>query len=284
MTVEYSVNAYENNQVNLYAVEGEADSRTIIFNIIEKSGTVAATSNAVPENKMLDLTGYSVNLTVLNAEEATVPGEILNAGNGKVQFTLSKACSSEPGSFKCVIILTKNNEDLRIVGITLVVQFCTAEVESIDPKEYGCNGDIVCVIPRATNYFFKFNLIPDFNTKWLEASKRSPILPFDVGDKVIFELKKYPSDTGDIIRKIRSLTDNETTSTLTKSGNFGVELSNLETDIEPGIYYFSVAAKFARNGFYEIVPPSPLQIRKMMIKETDFLKGNTYKSQTPVLG
>ena len=54
MEYEVNLNAYEMNQVNLYAVQGEADSRKIICHIIEKSGVVIPTSNATVVNKMLN--------------------------------------------------------------------------------------------------------------------------------------------------------------------------------------------------------------------------------------
>ena len=49
----------------MYTVLGEANSRTISFVIIEKSGVVAATSNAAVTNQYLDLTGYTVSLRVI---------------------------------------------------------------------------------------------------------------------------------------------------------------------------------------------------------------------------
>lgn len=119
---EYTVNAYEKNQIKLYAVQGESDSRTIILNIIEKSGTIMPTSNAVPVNKMLNLTDYDIKLYVINSEVVSVDGEIISAADGEVQFILSSDCTFESGDFECAVILTKEDEDLRIVGLNLRVE------------------------------------------------------------------------------------------------------------------------------------------------------------------
>ena len=162
MIAEYSVNAYENNQVNLYAVQGESDSRTIIFNIIEKSGIVAATSNATPINKMLDLTGYDVTLTVLNSEESVVSGEILDAENGKVQFTLSKACSAEQGNFKCVIILTKNYITPKNT-ITIYRNSIWSDIVQIENQSelytLGTNEKLIFVVREGEKIIIKKELI-----------------------------------------------------------------------------------------------------------------------------
>lgn len=87
MEYEVNLNAYEMNQVNLYAVQGEADSRKIICHIIEKSGVVIPTSNATVVNKMLDLTGFTIKLYEIRSDGAvSVEGMIEDAENGVVSL------------------------------------------------------------------------------------------------------------------------------------------------------------------------------------------------------
>lgn len=229
MTVEYSVNAYENNQVNLYAVQGESDSRTIIFNIIEKSGIVAATSNATPINKMLDLTGYDVTLTVLNSEESVVSGEILDAENGKVQFTLSKACSAEQGNFKCVIILTKNSEDLRIVGITLAVAGLAAK-NTITIYRNSVWSDIV------------------------QIENQSELYTLGTNEKLIFVVRE-----GEKIIIKKELIDSDY---VEDENGYLLSLSSAETDIGVGTYSYKLTLQRA-DGEYEPVIP----LHTFIIKE-----------------
>lgn len=221
MTVEYSVNAYENNQVNLYAVQGESDSRTIIFNIIEKSGIVAATSNATPINKMLDLTGYDVTLTVLNSEESVVSGEILDAENGKVQFTLSKACSAEQGNFKCVIILTKNSEDLRIVGITLAVAGLAAK-NTITIYRNSIWSDIV------------------------QIENQSELYTLGTNEKLIFVVRE-----GEKIIIKKELIDSDY---VEDENGYLLSLSSAETDIGVGTYSYKLTLQRADGEYEPIIP------------------------------
>ena len=124
MESEYTINAYEKNQVMLYAVQGECESRTVIFSIIEKSGIVIPTSNASVTNQMLDLTDYTAELqAVYNGQIIAVcTGETVNAQGGILQFTLTADFMSISGKLNCIMILEKNNTNLRIVGITLDVQ------------------------------------------------------------------------------------------------------------------------------------------------------------------
>lgn len=234
MIAEYSVNAYENNQVNLYAVQGESDSRTIIFNIIEKSGIVAATSNATPINKMLDLTGYDVTLTVLNSEESVVSGEILDAENGKVQFTLSKACSAEQGNFKCVIILTKNSEDLRIVGITLAVAGLAAESYEITIMAGESDGINITVIDDSQNVYV------------LKSS-----------DKLILGVKRSLSDN-DYALKVTA------TSADKRGDGYDLIFTSKATADLDGNYLYDIALQTA-EGFRHIIPTSTFKVNRCVV-------------------
>ena len=123
MESEYDIKAYEDNQVDLYAVQGEKDSRTVIFNIIEKSGLTVPTSNAVVIDKKLDLTDCTVKMYVKNSKIAICNGIVSEPStNGEVKFILNEASSKENGSFDCIIsVINQKSEELRIVGIKLNV-------------------------------------------------------------------------------------------------------------------------------------------------------------------
>ena len=145
MTAEYTVNAYEKNQIKLYAVLGEADSRTVIFNIVEKSGIVAATSNAVPTNQMLDLTGFNIFLNVIETGAQT-EGTVVSAANGKVSFVLPDDFCTNTGEYQCEIVLSQEDEILRVIGITLTVDYPLNEdydIELIAGTTDGINLTIV---------------------------------------------------------------------------------------------------------------------------------------------
>lgn len=132
MQYETDVHVYEMNQVTLYAVQGEANSRTLIFNIIEKSGVQIPTSNAIVVDKMLDLTEYTAKFYVIRPDSEVVfcAGTLTDAQSGQVSFKLSKACAKVSGICECVIVLTNGDKDLRVVGISLQVATCNIDGNS----------------------------------------------------------------------------------------------------------------------------------------------------------
>ena len=151
MVNEYKIKAYEKNQVELYAVLGESASRTVIFDIVEKSGIVAAVSNAQVTDQMLDLTGYTIALSRIGSSAETA-GTIMNAQNGKVSFTLPADFCRPVGEYQCEIVLTKNSERLSIIGIGLIVDYPVSEnfditvragfADGVSITLYDENGDI----------------------------------------------------------------------------------------------------------------------------------------------
>lgn len=169
----------------------------------------------------------------------------------------------------------------------------TTENKRADPAEYGClsiNSNMI-VIPKGTTYRFDLSLVYP-GAKWLKAAKRNPTFPFQYNDRVFFGIKKYPDDSNYIFKDefIVGANDNVSTykmrSKIDKQGHFAIEIQSDETDIEPGIYYYSVSAKFVSTrdisknskslyldgdkGYFEIIPPTPFRIRNVMIKEADF--------------
>lgn len=151
-----------------------------------------------------------------------------------------------------------------------------------DPKEYGANQNIAFTIPKGTPYILKFDL-RDY-PKWIEATRRGSFCTakFQIHDKLLFGIKKHPADMEYVFQKTAErgrAYNNETheyedTGGLGEYGCFSVELMEEDTDIEPGIYYYSIAANIrntenTKTNFVEIVPPTAFKIRKMMIQGAD---------------
>ena len=159
MTVEYDINAYEMNQVTLYSVQGEAESRTVIFNIIEKSGIQIPTSNATVINKMLDLSDYTAKLYIIRPDNSIVScdGTIANATNGTVSFILSEDCMKFSGIAECAIVFTKENTNLRVVGISLQIAVCNIDGNSVNSgnytvTEYSTGTDVITTESKVSEY------------------------------------------------------------------------------------------------------------------------------------
>ena len=124
---EYKIYAYEKNHIEIFAVQGEKDSRTIIFDIVEKTGNLRPTSNAPVTDQMLDLTGYDASLYGVYADGSCIScsGTISStATDGKVSFTLPQQFCLLAEKLDCAVVLTSRSNELRIVGITLTVSPC----------------------------------------------------------------------------------------------------------------------------------------------------------------
>lgn len=235
MQYETDINAYEMNQVNLYAVQGEADSRTLIFNIIEKSGVQIPTSNAVVVNKMLDLTGFTAKFYVITDSEVNfVEGTILDTQNGQVSFELSKDCTATSGVAECAIILTKDNEDLRVVGITLQVAAINIESNNALIVEQGTSLDICITI---------YN---DDDTVYSLQSN----------DKIIFGVFKIGSSEC-LIKKIVTSSN--------KSGDgYIIALEPEDTQKLLGKYRYEIGLQTASDDYYIVVKQSKLTVTETL--------------------
>lgn len=136
MQYEVNINAYEMNQITLYAVQGETDSRTVIFNIIEKSGVQVPTSNAKVINKMLDLTGFSALLYIVKPDGHKVftEGIVEDGENGKISFVLPYQATTSSGFATCFIVLINGSINLRVAGISLYIEKANIDdaIESTD--------------------------------------------------------------------------------------------------------------------------------------------------------
>lgn len=213
MESEYTLNAYEKNQVMLYAVQGECESRTVIFSIIEKSGIVLSASNADVTNKMLDLTGCTAYLYAMQNGQivASCRGNITNARNGTVQFVLPSEFTNVSGKLPCMIVLTKQGFDLRIVGITLDVQ------------ESGDTSAIFQLYVTRNRACSAIVTVEDNGAVYQLAN----------GEKLIFTLKD-----GNTVILTKELTSSDYDSTFS---GYILHLSSAETDISAGTYRYDIA-------------------------------------------
>lgn len=134
MQIEINVYADRINQAEIYAVQGEGNSRVIIFNIIEKDGMQLVHSNADVINKMLDLTGYTPRLYIRKPDGnvSYIEGTVLDAKNGKAAFTLTTQSTAVNGYAECNIVLTSEEKDLRIVGIHLTISSSFSYDEALE--------------------------------------------------------------------------------------------------------------------------------------------------------
>ena len=237
MEYEVNLNAYEMNQVNLYAVQGEADSRKIICNIIEKSGVVIPTSNATVVNKMLDLTGFTIKLYEIRSDGAvSVEGMIEDAENGVVSFELSNDFTELSGIFDCAVVLTKTNEDLRIVGISLQV------------AKLSLDAATNLTVQRGTTNAINIVIYNDDGT----------IYSLETGDKLIFGVKKSLSATDYIIKKV---------STSDSKDGYNIKLEPADTQNLLGNYLYEVALQTASGEYYIVIDCSEFVVTNTLTQK-----------------
>lgn len=227
MESRYKINAYEKNQATLYAVQGESESRKIIFDIVEKSGTIISTSNADVTDKMLDLTGYTAELYSIynNQITASCRGTIQNEENGTVAFTLTADFMNITGRLNCVIVLTKGISNLRIVGITLDVQPVNAELAQINRVQ-----------------IYK-------NTAWSTAVQIENDEDFYIlgnTESIIFTLKDGDAE---LIQKTLTSSDYDE-----DVNGYVLSLTSAETNIPAGTYYYNIVLHRADNENEPVIP------------------------------
>lgn len=240
METEFDINAYEQNQVLIYAVQGENESRTIKFNIIEQSGVIIPTSNAAVTNKMLDLTGYTVKLYVTRSDDVIVScdGTVTDAQGGKVQFVLNSDMTAVKGTGSCVVVLTKDSENLRIVGITINVQASSTE-------------NTIIAIPRGSSYSFA-----------VVIRKGNDFYELQSGDKLKFGVKKRDNDENYLITKTATAANGNKTDGYTFTLDT-CDTSNLPTNT----YYYDVGLQTENGKFYQVIPTSPFKVKSAITEK-----------------
>lgn len=228
MESEYAINAFEKNQIKLYTVLGETDSRKVIFSIIEKSGIIAATSNAVPTNKMLDLTGYDIVLNVIETG-AQAAGTIISAINGKVSFVLPDSFCDSIGEYHCEIVISNDEEILRIIGIDLTVDYPVTENYDIEIEAGVTDGINLTIYNEDTVYVLTET------------------------DRLIVGVKRNVTDSEYVIKT-------EVTSSAKNGDGYDIMFDPAATRKLNGNYVYGVALRTA-NGFYPIIASAVLTIK-----------------------
>lgn len=221
-------------------LQGEADSRKIICHIIEKSGVIIPTSNASVVNKMLNLTDFTVKLYEIRSDGAVVgvEGAVVDAENGTVSFELSNDFTEQSGIFDCAVVLTKANEDLRIVGVSLQV------------AELNIEGTTNLTIQRGTTKIINIAIYNDDGTIYTLKS----------GDKLIFGVKKSLSDTDYAIKKISTLDD--------KDGNgYNITLEPADTQGLLGTYLYEVGLQTVSGEYCIIIDCSNFTVTNTLTKK-----------------
>ncbi len=236
MNSEYRVNAYELNQIVMYAVRGECDSRTATFSIVEASGVVAATSNAVVQDLMLNLTDYSAKLYASLSDGTLVycDGTIEDAQNGVVSFLLSAAFMAVPGKASCTIVLTKADTNLRITGIALNVQ--ESSIESTVLSAY-----------RGTSFGVEILLLNPDDTVYTLTSGE------------VLHLKVKASLNSETILTDKTATVSDKTSNDTYVITFAPEDT---ASLNAGTYYYHIGLQSGEE-YYIVIPPSKLLLNQL---------------------
>lgn len=231
MTSEFSINAYEKNQIRLYSVFGESGSRTVIFNIIEKSGVVAPTSSAVATDQMLDLTNYTIGLRMIDTDQQT-SGYIISPLAGKVSFTLPKEFCGKAGEFQCEMILTKSTDKImKIIGITLIVDY-----------------------PKENDYRLELNAGFTDVISIMIIDEDGEVYTLQSGEQLLFRAKQNVTDT-DFAITVNATSDSR------EDDAYNIIIPASATSQLSGNYKYSVALQ-SGGGLTVLINDSDLRINK----------------------
>ena len=192
------------------------------------------TSNAEVTNKMLDLTGYTAKLYVTRSDDVIVScdGTITNAQSGQVQFLFNCDITAAKGSGNGVIVLTKDTENLRIVGITINVQASSTE-------------NTIISVPRGSSY--SFNVVIRNGNDFYELQS---------GDVLKFGVKKRDSDENYLISKTAT---NENGN---KTDGYSFTLDTSDTSsLSTGTYYYDIGLQTNSGKFQQVIPTSPFNVK-----------------------
>lgn len=105
-----TLNAWQQTPINLHAVQGETESRTLIITGVDASG--------VPVN----LVGATPRIYIEKSDQTKIfaDGMLTDAANGKMQFVLGYQALSAPGTAHCTVMITwPDNRTLKFTGLTL---------------------------------------------------------------------------------------------------------------------------------------------------------------------
>lgn len=123
--IELELNAWTDNPgKTVFCVQGEQQARTLHVTLIDRTGIQDVMSVAPVTPRYIDLTGYTPRMYVSKPDYTGVyfPGVVTDAKNGKVDFTLTRQCTTISGKANCTISLIKDDVELRIIGIVLDIK------------------------------------------------------------------------------------------------------------------------------------------------------------------
>lgn len=133
---DYTLSMWENNYIQIPAVQGEALSRTVNFHLKEEVNSPNALGNMEVRQKPIDLTGCSVRLYLQKPDQKKVfcDGSVTDAEDGVATFTLPYQAATVGGSTTGEVLITKGDgTTLKGIGIELVVAASgMEELESTD--------------------------------------------------------------------------------------------------------------------------------------------------------
>lgn len=260
MEAEYKLFAYENNHLSLFAVQGEENGRTFVFDIVEKSGVVRPTSNAPATDLMLDLTGYEATFYGVYADGSCIScsGTISStATDGKVSFTLPQQFCLLAEKLDCAVVLTSRSNELRIVGITLTVSPC--DLTGGDP---AVKRPQPITFYLGTTYPLILTLIDEDGDPYDHASGESyedyehnqKAEPYDLasGESLILTVAATVGGTAVITKTV---TANDGT-----SGEYAFEFAASDTsELSAGMYTYKIMLTSSTLNL-PIVIPSPFEL------------------------
>lgn len=238
METSYRLNVYEKNQITLYAVQGESESRIIHFTVIEKTGVVAPTSNAVVTDQPLDLTGYTAKMiaTFSDGSTSVCDGTIDDPENGIVTFVLDSDFSIVPGRADCLIVFSENDTNLRAVGITLNVQSAVFERDEL-------------TVSKGTTFPIEVTVYNRDGSKYQLSS----------GEVLRFGVKKSVTDDECIITKDADASDRTT------SGSYSVTIEPSDTvSMAAGRYRYGLSL-ISGNDVFPIVEDSLFNLTSAVV-------------------
>ena len=138
--IEVVLNAWEQNYVQVLAVQGESQGRTIIATLIDRAGQTDGTFSAASIDRPIDLTEVSARLYCIKPDGTVTfsDGTITDAANGIASFVLPYQATAAAGDVECQILLTKpDNSTLKTIGLHLSVQASDLEGAAESTSEFS---------------------------------------------------------------------------------------------------------------------------------------------------
>lgn len=240
----------------------------------------------------IDIRDCSVEFHAMRSDRQLfiIQGTVTDEGN--IDIELTDDIMRKDGMVQCDIKLISENQILSSCLLHLNVVKSVQYSGELLLNDYGIelpNKKDMLSIPRGTTYQLYLDIATDdqrYGLKWVSAAKRSSYIKFESGDYFMFGIKKNPYDKEYILKKLIKVKDY-----LFKEehhgepyGDINIKLTSEDTDVEPGIYYYSVVAELVSRdgksgcgtdnseGFYEMLPPTPFRITELMMKESDILE------------